>query len=42
MGKVRTTFTKDIKIKAVRMYVEEGLGTTTIAKELGISTHKII
>ena len=30
----------DIKFKAVKMYLEEGIGSTTIAKELNLSSNK--
>jgi transposase len=42
MGKILTTYSKEIKEKAVRLYLEEGMGSTTIAKELGIPSHKIV
>ena len=29
-----------IKLKAVKMYLEEGIGSTTIAKELNLSSNK--
>ena len=31
------SYSFDIKFKAVRMYLEEGIGSTTIAKELNLS-----
>lgn len=30
----------DIKLKAVKMYLEDGIGSTTIAKELNLSSNK--
>lgn len=42
MGKIRTTYSKKIKEKAVRLYFEEGVGSTTIGRELGIPSHKIV
>ena len=30
----------DIKLKAVKMYLEEGIGSNTIAKELNLSSNK--
>ena len=30
----------DIKLKAVKMYLSEGIGSPTIAKELGLSSNK--
>ena len=34
------SYSFDIKLKAVRMYLEEGIGSTTIAKELNLSSNK--
>ena len=34
------SYSFDIKIKAVKMYLEEGIGSTTIAKELNLSSNK--
>ena len=34
------SYSFDIKFKAVRMYLEEGIGSTTIAKELNLSSNK--
>ena len=31
------SYSFDIKFKAVKMYLEEGIGSTTIAKELNLS-----
>ncbi|WP_199851240.1 transposase [Clostridium botulinum] len=33
MAKKTKTYSKELKLKAVRMYIEEGLGSTAIAKE---------
>ena len=32
----------DIKLKAVKIYLVEGIGSPTIAKELGLSSNKIV
>lgn len=37
MGKKRRQFTKEFKIEAVRMVVEEGRRVSEVARELGIS-----
>jgi transposase len=42
MKKVRQTFSKEIKLKAIKLYTEEGMGYKSIAKELGIKCHKIV
>ena len=34
------SYSFDIKLKAVKMYLEEGIGSTTIAKELNLSSNK--
>ena len=34
------SYSFDIKFKAVKMYLEEGIGSTTIAKELNLSSNK--
>ena len=34
------SYSFDIKFKAVRMYLEEGIGRTTFAKELNLSSNK--
>ena len=31
------SYSFDIKLKAVKMYLDEGIGSTTIAKELNLS-----
>lgn len=36
------SYSFDIKLKAVKMYLEEGIGSTTIAKELNLSSNKIV
>ena len=35
-----TNYSFDIKLKAVKMYLVEGIGSPTIAKELGLSSNK--
>ncbi|PGM50273.1 helix-turn-helix domain-containing protein [Bacillus sp. AFS053548] len=37
MGKIRKTYSKEIKLKAIDMYVNNHMGSTSIANELGIS-----
>jgi transposase len=37
MGKIRKTYDAKFKKKAVDLYLEEGMGYKTVAKELGIS-----
>ena len=32
----------DIKLKSVKIYLVEGIGSPTIAKELGLSSNKIV
>ena len=34
------SYSFDIKLRAVKMYLEEGIGSTTIAKELKLSSNK--
>lgn len=34
------TYSFEIKLKAVKMYLEDGIGSTTIAKELELSSDK--
>ena len=34
------SYSFDIKFKAVKMYLEKGIGSTTIAKELNLSSNK--
>ena len=34
------SYSFDIKLKAVKMYLDEGIGSTTIAKELNLSSSK--
>ncbi|MBA9025884.1 helix-turn-helix domain-containing protein, partial [Peribacillus huizhouensis] len=36
MGKIRTTYTKEIKLKAIHLYENEDMGIRSISKELGI------
>jgi transposase len=36
MGKIRTTYTKEIKLKAINLYQKEDMGIRSISKELGI------
>ena len=33
-------YTKDLKLKAVKMYLEDKIGSTTIAKELELSSER--
>lgn len=40
MAKKTKTYSKELRLKAVRMYIEEGLGSTAIAKKLGVTTYK--
>ena len=35
-----TNYSFDIKLKVVKMYLVEGIGSPTIAKELGLSSNK--
>ncbi|GCD84080.1 hypothetical protein PTHTG4_31450 [Parageobacillus thermoglucosidasius] len=37
MGKIRKTYDAKFKKKAVDLYLKEGMGYETVAKELGIS-----
>ncbi|OOE04283.1 transposase [Anoxybacillus kestanbolensis] len=37
MGKIRKTYDVTFKKKAVDLYLKEGMGSKTVAKELGIS-----
>ena len=34
------SYSFDTKLRAVKMYLEEGIGSTTIAKELNLSSNK--
>ena len=36
MGKFRTTYTKEIKLKAINLYQKDDMGSRLISKELGI------
>jgi transposase len=36
MGKIRTTYTKEIKLKAINLYQKKDMGIRSISKELGI------
>ena len=36
MGKIRTTYTKEIKLKAINLYQKDDMGSRSISKELGI------
>lgn len=36
MSRINNKYSKELKLKAVKMYLEEGLASTKIAKELGI------
>ena len=38
--KKNMNYSFDIKLKAVKMYLEEGIGSTTIARELSLSSNK--
>lgn len=40
MKKKQKTYSKEIKLKAVKMYLNDGLGSTRIAKELNLSSYK--
>ena len=40
MSRKIKTYSLELKMKAVKMYIEDGLGGTTIARELGLSTNK--
>lgn len=40
MSKKTKTYYLETKLKAVKMYLEDGIGSTTIAKELGLSGDK--
>ena len=42
MGNIRKTYSKEMKQKAVKMYLEEGYGFKAIAKELGIPDHSMV
>ena len=37
MGKIRKTYTKEFKLKAIKLYFEEDMGAKSIGKELGIA-----
>jgi transposase len=37
MGKITRTFTKEFKLKAIKLYFEKGMGFKSIGKELGIA-----
>ncbi|MBA9029441.1 helix-turn-helix domain-containing protein [Peribacillus huizhouensis] len=36
MGKIRTTYRKEIKLKAINLYQKKDMGIRSISKELGI------
>ncbi len=38
--KKNMNYSFDIKLKAVKMYLEEGIGSTTIARELSLNSNK--
>lgn len=38
--RINKKYTLDLKLKAVQMYLEAGIGSTTIAKELDLSDHR--
>ncbi|APU59231.1 transposase [Clostridium botulinum] len=40
MKSKQRNYSKEIKMKAVKMYLEDGMGSTRIAKELGLSSYK--
>lgn len=40
MSKKNKTYSFEIKLKAVKMYLEDGIGSTTIARELELSSEK--
>jgi transposase len=42
MGKIRQTFPKEVKLRAIQLYEEEGMTYRSIAKELGLKCHKIV
>jgi transposase len=37
MGKIRKTYNIEFKLKAIKLYFEEGMGAVSIGKELGIA-----
>ncbi|QPW51630.1 transposase (plasmid) [Bacillus thuringiensis] len=37
MGKIRVTYDMEFKIRALDLYMKEGMGYKTVAKELGIN-----
>ncbi|MGQ7871826.1 transposase [Bacillus sp. 1A] len=41
MGKIRVTYDMEFKKKAVDLYIKEGMGYKTVAKELGID-HSVV
>ncbi|XRG76724.1 transposase [Rossellomorea sp. GAMAL-10_SWC] len=41
MGKIRKTYTKEFKLKAINLYFDEGMGLKTIGKQLGIA-HSVV
>lgn len=41
MGQIRKTYDIDFKRRAVAMFLEEGLGYKTVAKELGINDRMV-
>ncbi|MDM5266019.1 transposase [Bacillus wiedmannii] len=41
MGKIRVTYDIEFKKKAVNLYLKEGMGYKTVAKELGID-HSVV
>ncbi|HDW3058648.1 TPA: transposase, partial [Bacillus cereus] len=41
MGKIRRTFSIDFKMKAIELYLQRGIGSKLIEKELGV-TYSVI
>jgi len=41
MGKKRRQFTKEFKVEAVRLIVEEGRRTSEVARELGVGVNSL-
>jgi transposase len=37
MGKIRSTFTQEFKMKAIEMHIHRGMGSKLIGKELGVT-----
>ena len=41
MGKKRRQFSKEFKVEAVRLIVEEGKGTAEVSRELGVGVNSL-